>query len=387
MPADQVTPPPPQPSPHRADTADRDLLAEVSAAVRWWAAQRTWQVSSSHTGGGVIAALEAAVADAVAPGARALALPSGTAALLTAFAAAGVGPGDRVGVPAADWTASGAALRLLGATAVPLAVDPRTGLLDVAAIAARRPTGRLAAIAAVHLHGLTCDVPALAGAFPCVPVVEDAARAWAARYPGGEPVGSRADVCAFSFGSAKRPGAGELGCLVTRDEDRYRAAVRRTQHPTRQLLAGVPDPSCDEVMSRVAPVAALLGGYVLHEHATAVPALRAAAARAVTALRDAGLTVLTDPALHAPGTVAVLASKDETRAVLRKADVAVTAVDGPDVTVHPGYPGERVRALRLSELTVVTCAPGCRAPAAAPSALPTADHTEEKGTSMEPHRS
>ncbi len=375
MPANRVTQ---HPLPHRAETADRDLLGQVTAAARWWSAQRTWQVSSSHTGGGVIAALESAVADAVAPGARALALPSGTAALLAACAAAGVGPGDRVGVPAVDWTASGAVLRLLGATAVPLAVDPRTGLLDVASIAANRPAGRLAALVAVHLHGLTCDVPALGDAFPGVPVVEDAARAWAAHYPGGGPVGSCADACAFSFGSAKLPGAGELGCLVTRDEDRHRAAVRRTQHPTRQLLAGVPEPSHDQVMTRVAPVVALLGGYVLHEHAKDVPALRAAAARAATALRDAGLTVLTDPDLHAPGTVAVVASKDEARAALSKADVAVTALDGADVTVHPDYSQRLAHALRLGELTVVTCAPGCRGTAAAPSSLLTETVQERK---------
>ena len=380
MPADPL---PALPLPHRAATADRDLLAQVSAAVGWWAGQRTWQVSSSHTGGGVIAALESAVAAAVAPGARALALPSGTAALLAALVAAGVGPGDRVGVPAADWTASGAVLRLLGATAVPLAVSPRTGLLEVNRIAA----AGLTALVAVHLHGLTCDVPALVRAFPGVPVVEDAARAWAARYPDGRPVGSCADVCAFSFGSAKLPGAGELGCLVTRDEDRYRAAVRRTQHPTRQLLAGVPEPSRDQVMTRVAPVAALLGAYLLHEHAEAVPALRAAAARAAAALRAAGLTVLTDPDLHAPGTVAVVASRNETRAALAGADVAVTALDGADVTVHPDYPRRLARALRLGELTVVTCAPDCRGAAAPPSSPVTNGNRAEKGvTAMEPHR-
>jgi hypothetical protein len=348
---------PADPAPHRAAVADRDLLSQVTAATRWWASQRTWRVSSSHTGGGVIEALEAAVAAAVAPDARALALPSGTSALLAALAAAGVGPGDRVGVPAVDWTATGAVLRVLGAVPVPLAVDPVTGMLDAGLARARWDTGRLAAVVAVHLHGLTCDVPAIAAAFPGVPVVEDAARAWAAHYPGGAPVGSSADACAFSFGSAKVPGAGELGCLVTRDPDRYRAAVRQTQHPTRQLLAGVPEPGHDQVMTRVAPVVALLGGYVLGEHAREIAALRSAAAGAVAALRAAGLAVLTDPALHVPGTVAAVASRPAAGAVLARASVAVTAMDGADVAVHPGYPRWLASRLRISELTVITCAP------------------------------
>jgi DegT/DnrJ/EryC1/StrS aminotransferase family len=359
LPARAVTANPPT---HQARVADRDLLVQLAKATRWWARQHTRRVSSSHTGGGVIEALEAAVAARVAPDAHALALPSGTAALSASLAAAGVGAGDRVGVPAVDWTASGAVLRALGAVPVQLPVHPDTGILDPARLdpshaGPRWPQGsRLAAIIAVHLHGLTCDVPALCRACPDVPVVEDAARAWAACYPDGGPVGSAAAACAFSFGSAKVPSAGELGCLVTRDLGVYHAAVQRTQHPTRQLLAGMPEPRHDQVMTRVAPAAALLGGYVLHEHASAIPALRRSAARAAAALRAAGMTVLTDPSLHAPGTVAVRAGRDDVRSVLAGAGVAVTAIDSAGVTVHPDYPPQLARALRVGELTVATCA-------------------------------
>lgn len=339
--------------PHRADEADRVLLAQLHAAAGWWAGQRTWRVSSSHTGGGVIEAFEAAVAGRVAPDARALALPSGTAALHTALAAIGVGPGDRVGLPAVNWAASGAVLRALGAVPVPLPVYPGTGLL--AADLPWADSNGLTAVIAVHLHGLTCDVSAVRRACPGIPVVEDAARAWAACYPDGAPVGSAADACAFSFGSAKTPSAGELGCLVTRDKACYQEAVRRTQHPTRQLLAALPEPCQDQVMTRVAPVVALLGCYVLHEHAKTVPALRRSAARAAAVLHAAGLTVLTDPSLHVPGTVAVRARRSDVRAALTRAGVAFTAVDGADVTVQPDCPPRLARAIRLTELTIVTC--------------------------------
>lgn len=358
------------PAPQRAAVVDRDLLDQLRGATRWWAAQRTWRVSSSHTGGGVIEALEAAIAAEVAPGAHALALPSGTAAMITALTAVGVRRGDQVGVPAVDWNAS-AVLRAVGATSVPLPVDPATGLLDLSVIhrsvndasganltdcdAVGPSTARLAAVIAVHLHGLTCDLPAIRRALPGVPIVEDAARAWAARYPDGNPVGSKADACAFSFGSAKLPGAGELGCLVTPDLAVYREAVRRTQHPTRQLLEGICEPRQDQVMTRVAPTMALLGGYVLQEHARTIPGLRAAAVRAAVALRAAGMAVLTDPSLHVPGTVAVRAAPPAVRAALTAAGVGFAAVDGTDVTVHSDFSRRLARGFLDGELSVVTC--------------------------------
>ncbi len=89
---------------HRADVADRELLMDIDAACRWWNTQRTWRVSSSYTGGGVIARLEESVASRVAGDAIGLALPSATAALVTALRAIRVTPGSTLGVPAVDWT-------------------------------------------------------------------------------------------------------------------------------------------------------------------------------------------------------------------------------------------------------------------------------------------
>src|SRR5256886_15385386 len=66
------------------------------------------------------ASLEKAFAQAM--GARhALAVTSGTAALITALAALGIGPGDEVAVPTCTWIATINAVVILGA--VPLFVD------------------------------------------------------------------------------------------------------------------------------------------------------------------------------------------------------------------------------------------------------------------------
>jgi dTDP-4-amino-4,6-dideoxygalactose transaminase len=356
MPADTAAP---DELPHLAGVADREFIRLLSAATAWWATQRTWQVSSSHTGGGVIAAFESAIVAAVGPQVQALALPSATTALATALEILGVAPGRLVGVPAVDWTATGAVVSALGARTVPLPVNPDTGLLDAYLVARHgEATRNLAALVAVHLHGLSCDVPALRRACPGLPLVEDAAQAWAGSYPDGHPIGSAADACAFSFGAAKSPSAGELGCLVTRSQTLHRAAVARTQHPTRQLLAGVASPLQDQAMTRAAPAAALLGAHALKRHAEMIPALRRGGRLATDALREAGLPVLTDPDQHAPGVVAVRAAPEHVRRVLSGVSfpttLRVTAVDRADVNVHRGYPEETSLAVRIAGITVIT---------------------------------
>ena len=68
-----------------------------------------------------------------------------------------------------------------------------------------------------HLHGLACDmdvIPRLC-AERGVPLIEDAAQAFGARF-GGRPVGSFGDVGIFSFGKYKNVNAflgGVLGLL------------------------------------------------------------------------------------------------------------------------------------------------------------------------------
>jgi DegT/DnrJ/EryC1/StrS aminotransferase family len=344
---------------HHADVVDGDLLGDIAAAAAWWAGQRTWRVSSSHTGGGVIAALEDIVASSVSPRAYALALPSATVALATALEIVGVAAGSALGVPALDWSASAGVLSTRGICAVPLPVRPDSGLLDAERLAEDPSLTRgLAAVIAVHLHGLTCDVPALRRACPGLPIVEDAAQAWGARYRDGEPVGSAADACAFSFGAAKSPSAGELGCLVTRTPRLHQAGIALTQHPTRQLLAGITSPRYDRPMARVAPAAALIGTYVISRHAVQAPGLRQAGAILATALRETGLLVISDTALHAPGVVAVRAVREEVLAGLRgsRPGVAIASVDSADLSIHPEAKDDQSLRDLVAAVTVVTVA-------------------------------
>lgn len=156
-----------------------------------------------------------------------LATSSGTAALHIALAAAGVGPGDEVIVPALSFVATAQAVLHQGARPVFADIDPKTYTIDPAD-AARRVGPRTRAILPVHLHGLPADMDAVAALADEVGlvVIEDAAQAHGARYQ-GRMAGTLGAMGAFSLNSTKNLAAGEGGLFVTNSEvscDRAAAA-------------------------------------------------------------------------------------------------------------------------------------------------------------------
>ena len=179
----------------------------------------------SGAGAPEMRALEAEFAAAV--GARfCLATNSGTSALHVALAAAGVGPGDEVIVPALSFIATAQAVLHASATPVFADVDPATYNIDVSD-AARRMTPRTRAIVPVHLHGLPADMDGIAalGRKAGLTVVEDAAQAHGALYK-GRAVGTLGAMGAFSLNSTKNLPAGEGGLFVTDSEELYARAAR-----------------------------------------------------------------------------------------------------------------------------------------------------------------
>ena len=179
----------------------------------------------SGAGAPEMRALEAEFAAAV--GARfCLATNSGTSALHVALAAAGVGPGDEVIVPALGFIATAQAVLHADATPVFADVDPATYNIDVAD-AARRVSPRTRAIVPVHLHGLPADMDGIAalGRRAGLTVVEDAAQAHGALYK-GRAVGTLGAMGAFSLNSTKNLPAGEGGLFVTESEELYARAAR-----------------------------------------------------------------------------------------------------------------------------------------------------------------
>ena len=120
--------------------------------------------------------------------AHALATTSCTTALHLALAAAGVGRGDEVIVPAFTWVATANVAVYCGATPVFVDVDPQTYNMDMAQVA-QAVTPRTRAAIPVHLFGLCADMDGLRAALPeNVVVIEDAACAAGATYR-GRPAG------------------------------------------------------------------------------------------------------------------------------------------------------------------------------------------------------
>jgi len=155
----------------------------------------------------------------------ALAVSSGTAALETTLAAAGVGPGDEVIVPAWSWISCFTAIVRSGARPVLAEVDASL-CLDPREIA-RLHTPRTRAVLVVHYQGAAADMAAieLAAHRRGLFVIEDCAEAPGATYR-GRRLGTWSDAAIFSFQHNKPMTAGEGGLIITRDLRIYERAVR-----------------------------------------------------------------------------------------------------------------------------------------------------------------
>lgn len=149
---------------------------------------------------------------------RLLLTDCGTSALALAIrAAATAAPGRPVALPAyACFDLVSAAL----AADVPMTfydVDPHTLAPEPASVADAMGAG-VSSLVIVHQYGLRVDLePWIAAAAAAgVPLIEDAAQAWAARWR-GRPLGTHGDFGVFSFGRGKGLTGGGGGALFVSD--------------------------------------------------------------------------------------------------------------------------------------------------------------------------
>jgi dTDP-4-amino-4,6-dideoxygalactose transaminase len=151
---------------------------------------------------------------------HALALNSGTSALICAMIGAGIGPGDEVIVPAYTYIATASAV--VAARAVPVIVDVDDSLtIDPAAIEAAI-TPRTVAIVPVHMRGVPAQmdkIMEIAHRHGLL-VIEDVAQANGGSF-NSKPLGSFGAAGCFSFQQYKIVTAGEGGLLATNDEALY----------------------------------------------------------------------------------------------------------------------------------------------------------------------
>lgn len=176
---------------------------------------------------------------------RAIAVNSGTSALISGLQGIGVGPGDEVIVPAYTWIASPAAVLAVGAIPVIAEVDSSL-TLDPEDVRARiSPYTK--AIMPVHMRGAPSDMDAIMriAREHELKVLEDTAQADGASHA-GRRLGGIGDAGCFSLQFNKIITSGEGGMVVTKDEEIWRRALMfhdvigssQAQIPQAQMIWG-----------------------------------------------------------------------------------------------------------------------------------------------------
>lgn len=151
---------------------------------------------------------------------HALAVSSGTAALITALSALDIGPGDEVIVPGYTFIASISSIII--ARAVPVLAEVDESLTLDPADVERKITPRTKAIMAVHMLGNPCDLDKLAAIAEKhkIILIEDSAQSFGGKWK-GRRLGTIGRIGIYSFNIFKTINAGDGGMVVTDDDDLY----------------------------------------------------------------------------------------------------------------------------------------------------------------------
>jgi dTDP-4-amino-4,6-dideoxygalactose transaminase len=168
----------------------------------------------------------------------AIGVSSGTDALLATLMALQIGPGDAILTTAYSFFATAGSIARVGATPVFIDIDSTSCNLSARALRSYidkncrksgdkllNPSGQtICAVMPVHLFGLCCEMDEIMeiARDHDLLVIEDAAQALGAEYPGANgsvKAGALGDAACFSFYPSKNLGAaGDAGLVVCRDE-------------------------------------------------------------------------------------------------------------------------------------------------------------------------
>jgi 8-amino-3,8-dideoxy-alpha-D-manno-octulosonate transaminase len=153
----------------------------------------------------------------------ALALNSGTGALLAAMTALDVGPGSEVIVPSYLWVATVGAI--IQHNAIPVICEVDNSLTMDPTDLERKITPRTRLIVPIHMSGAPCNMDAIMEIAERhgIPVLEDCAQCNGGYYK-GRPIGSIGKMGIFSLQLNKNITSGEGGLLTTNDELLYQRA-------------------------------------------------------------------------------------------------------------------------------------------------------------------
>ncbi len=156
----------------------------------------------------------------------AVGVASGSDALYLSLWAAGVGAGDEVITSAFTYYATAGAVARLGAKPVFADIDSLTFTIDPKEIE-KKVSEHTKAIIPVHIYGLCADMKPILDAARkrSLPVIEDCAQSFGARYD-GKGAGSMGDAGCFSFYPTKNLGAAGDGGMVTTSSDAFAEKLR-----------------------------------------------------------------------------------------------------------------------------------------------------------------
>jgi len=146
-----------------------------------------------------------------------VAVANGTTALEIALRAAGLGRGDRVGVPAYSFVASANAVLQIGAEPVFFDVLANDLTLDCNRVSEALEQGTLDAVLPVDEFGFPSNIDSLRKSWPQTIIVEDAACAFGTRAT--PRIGSQSSLTCFSLHPRKVLTSGEGGLICTDSDD------------------------------------------------------------------------------------------------------------------------------------------------------------------------
>ncbi len=218
--------------------------AEEQAVLDVLRAKRLFRFSGHEEGESKADQFERAFASSVGA-TRALAVTSGTAALITGLQGIGIGPGDEVILPAYTWMASATAVMAVGGIPIIAEIDESL-TLDPADVE-RKISPHTRAIMPVHMRGAPARMDAImeVASRHGLRVIEDCAQGNGASFR-GRRLGSIGDVGCFSLQFSKIITTGEGGMVTTSDQQVWQrafmfhdvAAWNRLEIPDVEVLWG-----------------------------------------------------------------------------------------------------------------------------------------------------
>lgn len=192
----------------------------------------------------------------------ALAHANGTSALMAAFFALDLDPGDEILVPSATFWASVLPMAWMGIVPVFCESEPERLGIDPVDME-NKITERTKAVVVVHLWGLPSKMTEIYEVTKRhgLKVIEDAAHAHGATWRNRQ-CGSLGDICIFSLQGDKLAPAGEGGVLLCREKDYFERAamlgditrIIELEGPSRRFAA-----TSFGIKTRIAPLSAALG--------------------------------------------------------------------------------------------------------------------------------